>query len=174
MFGAIIAVGHSMEPAIKDGASLTCDTSKKRIKNIQRGDIVVLKVPNYKKYGIAKKRILKRVVALAGDTVCSKNGCLYINGKIEKRKRLGKTFCVSEQVIPEGHIFVLGDNREVSIDSRTLGPFPIKRVKSVVVNYNNRKRLGYTPGSTRVPLKNFKTTYKEALRIVYKLLDLEE
>ena len=73
-------------------------------------------------------------MAVGGDTIEAKNGTLYLNGEAQDEpfltpERIG-VMTIARQVIPEGSVFVLGDNREVSIDSRdpNVGPIPLSRV----------------------------------------------
>ena len=74
---------------------------------------------------------IKRVVAIEGDTVEGKDGSLYVNGdKAEEpylpEGQLTSTFGPID--IPENHVFVMGDNRDNSDDSRGFGPVPEDRI----------------------------------------------
>ncbi|MCI5127213.1 MAG: signal peptidase I [Candidatus Electrothrix sp. AUS3] len=98
------------------------------IKSPKRGDIVVFKYPNDPKLDY-----IKRVVATAGDTVEIKDKKVFINGKVPA-KRYGEfkdpDILLPSQgprdnfgpiTVPEGNIFVMGDNRDNSYDSRFWG-----------------------------------------------------
>jgi len=71
------------------------------------------------------KDLIKRVVALEGDTVESSDGRLVVNGEPLDEPYVAtgaETSGVDTQTIPPGHVFVMGDNREDSRDSRFFGP----------------------------------------------------
>ncbi len=85
----------------------------------ERGDIVVLHLPEQN-----DELLIKRIIGLPGDTISIRNGSVLVNGERlaepyinqATRGRYGPT------VIPSGHLFVLGDNRNFSNDSRSFGP----------------------------------------------------
>ena len=87
-----------------------------RLKKVQRGDVVSFHPP-----GRANEVYLKRVVAVAGDRVEARAGELYVNGA-----RSHARFPVSEGklLVPAGQLYVLGDNRDHSEDSRNFGAVP--------------------------------------------------
>lgn len=98
---------------------------------IDRGDIISVAIPSGEYY-------VKRVVALGGDTVDIRDGVLYINGIAETGEYIrGKTYpeegsFTYPYTIPEGDAFVLGDNREESIDSRFFGAVNLRQIKGVL------------------------------------------
>lgn len=84
------------------------------------------------------KYIIKRVIAVSGDTLDIREGYIYLNGKKLKEKYIkGKTFERSDFsypiTIPKDHVFVLGDNRGNSLDSRELGLIHVDQVKGKVI-----------------------------------------
>lgn len=88
--------------------------------NIQHGDIVIF---NGNSYGF-KNNIIKRVIALPGDRVIIEDGILYLNGNAQEEAYLAKDIPTNgnvELVVEHGTFFALGDNREVSLDSRDIG-----------------------------------------------------
>ena len=94
----------------------------------ERGDIVVFNPPTE-----SDKPYIKRIIGLPGDEVTFNNGQVFVNGEmldedyIEDRTRCGRNdFC--DVIVPEGNIFVLGDHRSNSSDSRVFGPVPIANV----------------------------------------------
>lgn len=109
--------GISMKPTLDDNQILLL---KKYDKTYRRFDIVVVKLPS--------ERLIKRVIGLPGDTVRFKDNQLYINGKYVKEPfQHAKTEDFEyeengEKKIPAGYYFVMGDNRDHSMDSRMIGP----------------------------------------------------
>ncbi len=84
----------------------------------QRGDVVVVRSPQE-----SGKRLVKRIVALPGDSLEIEGGTIRINGEsISEPYVLGNTRDRDKSTIPEGHYFVLGDNRQRSNDSNNFGP----------------------------------------------------
>jgi signal peptidase I len=114
------------------------------LRNIKRNDIVILKPPNE-----PEKDYIKRCIALPGDELHIKDNSVYLNGKkLEEPFIKGVTnydnFRLQkiEGIVPEGHIVVLGDNRENSSDSRAFGYLQIERVKGrALVMYLNTKQI---------------------------------
>ncbi|MDE2901000.1 MAG: signal peptidase I [Chloroflexota bacterium] len=85
----------------------------------QRGDIVVFHLADR-----TSADLVKRVVALPGETVEMRDGRVYVDGEMMDEPYLTgfDDSNVATEVVPEGHYYVLGDNRAVSFDSRSLGP----------------------------------------------------
>lgn len=97
----------------------------------QRGDIVVFDAP----VPGADKPYIKRIIGLPGETIEARNGSVYVDGqKLDEPYLQGEeTWCNRNQdcepvTVPEGSIFVLGDNRDNSQDSRAFGPVDIDSV----------------------------------------------
>jgi signal peptidase I len=88
----------------------------------QRGDIVILKPP------FGQNDLIKRVVGLPGDHFEIRDGHVYINGRqlqepyINPAEPWTVNANSTEQIIPSGYFFVMGDNRNHSSDSRAFGP----------------------------------------------------
>lgn len=125
--------GDSMYPTLYDNDYMILDKISYRFKKIERGDIVVL---DYK-----KDKLVKRIIALPGETVSTENGKLYINGKLYEEKYLPKDIeqydfkfidITGKTKLDKDEYFVMGDNRPFSLDSRRLGPIKKKQIEGKV------------------------------------------
>lgn len=114
--------GASMEPTLHEGDYLILDHGE-----ISRGDIVVLRDPT------RDRCLVKRVAGLGGDTIdVTEDGTLSVNGEEVPESYAstdGRAWSGTYPVtIPEGKCFLLGDNRDASMDSRTIGPVDLKNI----------------------------------------------
>ncbi|MBU3110754.1 signal peptidase I [Clostridium lacusfryxellense] len=116
MFQIVIVNGESMLPTLQNNDKLVLEKISKRITATKRNDIVVIKYP-----ADISQRLIKRVIAVAGDTVKINNNTLYINDKIVNEYYKNENFMMDFDKIevPKDSIFVLGDNRNFSKDSRS-------------------------------------------------------
>ena len=136
-----IVDGASMDYTLEDGQLVFINKLIYRIKDIKRFDIVVVNNE------INKDKIIKRVIGLPGETIRytiiddngTSKGVLYINDNIVKEEFLpveassktciGKTeICETGITLGKDEYFVMGDNREVSKDSRMIGTFTKKQI----------------------------------------------
>ncbi len=91
----------------------------------------------YATLGISKRSYIKRVIGVSGDHIKIENGNVYLNGNLLEEEYLEegtKTEMVFDGfydnvIVPDGYVYVLGDNRSASIDSRKFGCIPIKRIE---------------------------------------------
>jgi signal peptidase I len=98
-----------------------------KLHGIHRGDVVVFHRPT--NWQVPDKILIKRVIGLPGDVVSARAGVVYINGDqlaepyVDLECAQG-TQSLAQATVPAGDVFVLGDNRCDSADSRTFGPVP--------------------------------------------------
>lgn len=110
--------GASMEPNFHDGEYLIVNKLAYRLGEYERGDVIVFKYPND-----PSKDYIKRVIGLPGDTVEIRGGQLYVNNvEIEEPYlHMPNTRDESPTVVDTGYLYVMGDNRPASSDTRSWG-----------------------------------------------------
>lgn len=125
----------SMFPTMEIGDRLVIEKISYRQHAPQPGDIVTFQppigvVPGEASWFKEQQIFIKRVVASAGDTVEVKRGRLVVNGvpRDEPYIKERPEYVLEKTTVPEGHIFVMGDNRNNSFDSHIWGPLPISNV----------------------------------------------
>jgi len=125
IFTPVVVKGESMEPTFENNNRLIVSKTSA----IERFDMIVFKAPD------KDEQYIKRVIGLPGDSVEMRDDVLYINGKSyeepyvkRNNNQLNKVtgdFTLKEltgnKKVPDGYLFVLGDNRLRSKDSRELG-----------------------------------------------------
>ncbi|WP_377889236.1 signal peptidase I [Alkalihalobacillus sp. R86527] len=130
IFAPIVVDGESMMPTLHDRDRMIVNKISYNIGEPERFDIIVFEAVEGRDY-------IKRVIGLPGDKIEYKNDDLYVNGKLVKEPYLdtAKNDLLSgnltydfdlngltgETTVPEGHLFVMGDNRQHSKDSRSIG-----------------------------------------------------
>ena len=134
VLATVIIDGASMEPTFRTGDRCLLNRIAPLFGSFGRGDMVVLRDRGEDDYAI------KRIVGLPEDEVDIRGGRVFINGKPLDESYLAP---LTHTWTPEGDghyrvgadsFFVLGDNREISEDSRYYGPISSKRLLGVVMN----------------------------------------
>ena len=111
--------GDSMYSTLEDGDYLIINRMSYKFGEIKHGGIIVFESDLHQEDG-TNKDLVKRVIGVAGDKVKIKDSKVYVN-----EKELNEPYIHNEitegdidTVVPENSVFVLGDNREISLDSR--------------------------------------------------------
>lgn len=123
--------GFSMNPTLQDGEYVLVNRLAYRVGEPVRGDIIVFHFPLDD-----TQDLIKRVIGLPGDVIQVLDGVVTINGKTLNEPYIAAAPLYSgEWVVPEGHLFVLGDNRNDSSDSHSWGPVDFEKVigKAILV-----------------------------------------
>ena len=118
--------GQSMEPNLYSNQRLVVEKVSYHFHGPQRFDIVVLKMPSQ-----GEELLIKRVIGLPGETVEIKNGHVYVNDVQLEEPFIGEQTQAGRQgkvTVPPLYVYVLGDNRDRSNDSRSFGPVPIANI----------------------------------------------
>lgn len=122
----VVFVGESMSPTYKN-YEIAFGTNDKS--HLQVGDVVVIEGPN--------GTIVKRIAFMPGDWVDRFYFATYwqydFDGRVKKLK-MANLVPWARARVPEGYVFVLGDNEAVSIDSRSFGVLPITSIREVLVD----------------------------------------
>ncbi len=135
LFQAFYIPSESMKPTLNVGDRVLVNKLSYKVHDVNRGDIVVFTTPPKAKDANGEiKDLVKRVVALPGDTLETRGGHVFINGRQLNEPYLvkGITTCAPNtpasscadfppRTIPAGDVFVMGDNRPASKDSRYFG-----------------------------------------------------
>lgn len=116
---------------------ITKDNPVAQYKNEPKGIFTKFK---YYVLELGKTSYIKRVIALPGERVTIKDGKVYINNELLEEPYLqpdvytsASDAAFSDIVVPDGTVFVMGDNRTQSIDSRKLGCIPLEKIESKVL-----------------------------------------
>lgn len=127
--GLIVVNGDSMFPTLENGEKKFYNKTDE----IERFDIIV-----YVENG---NTLVKRVYGLPGETISMSDGKIYINDKkiLEDKYAYGDTNNIESVTLMEDEYYVLGDNREISRDSRHSGPVRIGNIKGKLYDGNNQE-----------------------------------
>lgn len=129
-YSRVVVSGHSMDYTLKDGQSLWVENLPWG--TYKRDSVVVLKESG--------KRMVKRIIGIPGDTLVFKGDTLYRNGEVLEEPYVtdsgyDKGLLKSEITLGTDEYFVMGDNRDVSNDSRYFGIIPRNELQGRVVGY---------------------------------------
>jgi signal peptidase I len=115
---ATIVYGQSMEPNLHPNQRLIVDKLSYRLHSPHRNDIVVVDLPDM------EEMLVKRIVALPGETVEVRRGTIYVNGSPvpEPYEHDLTPYDMAPRTLGPLAYFVMGDNRSNSNDSRSFGP----------------------------------------------------
>lgn len=122
LFEFVLVDGPSMQPTLETGERIAIEKVSRYSGLPNRGDIVIVHYPN------RTENFVKRAIALPGETIEIRNSTVYIDGEPLEEDYVSdfEYFDYGPLTVPEGHVFVMGDNRYNSMDSRALqvGPIP--------------------------------------------------
>lgn len=135
-FAFYVVDGQSMEPTLKDGQVLVVNNFTYKFWEPKRGDVVIFHKEDIlggnKNWLTGRNALVKRVIAVPGDTVYIRQGEVYVNDQPLSEEY---TDCLIPEdygpiTLEKGWLFVLGDNRHLgaSMDSRSFGPIEISSV----------------------------------------------
>lgn len=139
--------GASMEPSFQSGDYIFTSKITYKFRPPQRGDVIVFRSPKNPDIDY-----IKRIIGLPSDKILIQNGIVSVNGNPLQESYISATTnlwdggFVKDAVpitIPEGELFVMGDNRPRSSDSREFGPIPIDAIiGQVFYRYFPSQKMG--------------------------------
>ena len=140
--------GDAMYPTIPNGSRLIVLRQRYPAADVQRGNIVI-----YTAAEDPTKDIVGRVIALGGDVLEIKAKHVHVNGEQLEEPYVRLSDVEAERLgagrpatrIPDGHAFVMGDNRGNAKDSRRDGPVPLTSIRGRVVYVNKGTRESDSP-----------------------------
>ena len=115
----------SMAPTLKVNDRVLVNKLSYDLHEVNRGDLIVFESPPNE--GSETKDLIKRVIGLPGETVESRDGLMVVNGQVIKEPYLDDgvmTGALEKTTVPPNHVWVMGDNRANSRDSRFFGAVP--------------------------------------------------
>jgi signal peptidase I len=136
VIGAFVIPSHSMEWTLLAGDHIVVSKLALSLNDLERGDVIVFRLPDSVLSGMSDELLIKRVIGLPGDTVVLTARSVRINGKRFPNPPLGATTTVLSKgrrtiIVPKGTVFVMGDNRDNSWDSRFWGCLPLDQIVGI-------------------------------------------
>ena len=131
VFEPVQVVGSSMYPTLVDGEGMFTEKLSYVFSEPQHGDIIICRYSNM------KVNCVKRIIGMPGDTVAITNGQIYLNGQLLDESAYWNDIIygdMDEVTVPKKALFVVGDNRNASDDSRNpyVGFVPYGQIKGKV------------------------------------------
>lgn len=124
LFQAFVIPSRSMEPTLRIGNRVLVFKLSSRLGNYERGDVVVFARPDALRGTDDDSDLIKRVIGLPGDVVDGRKGRVYVNGRLLAEPWFEVVPLTSDfgpMTVPDGTLWVMGDNRGNSQDSRVFG-----------------------------------------------------
>jgi signal peptidase I len=141
LFQAFYIPSASMEPTLSEGDRVLVNKLSYDLHDVNRGDVIVFELDEEDIGPDGIKDLIKRVIGLPGDVIESRDGVVYVNDRALEEPYLAEGMvtgdpedsrnpAIERQTVPDGHVFVLGDNRSNSADSRYpyRGPIPVDSI----------------------------------------------
>lgn len=130
IFEPVQCIGDSMYPTLMNGEGMFTEKLTYTVSAPQRDDIIICRYPYH------TEKCVKRVIAVPGDRISISDGAIYLNGEKLDESAYWDGYIedseMPEVTVPERSLFVVGDNRNNSGDSRHVGFIPYWQVKGKV------------------------------------------
>ena len=130
IFEPVQCIGISMYPTLVGGEGMFTEKLTYTVSAPQRDDIIICRYPYH------TEKCVKRVIAVPGDRISISDGAIYLNGERLDESAYWSGYIedseMPEVTVPERSLFVVGDNRNNSGDSRHVGFIPYWQVKGKV------------------------------------------
>ena len=130
IFEPVQCIGISMYPTLVGGEGMFTEKLTYTVSAPQRDDIIICRYPYH------TEKCVKRVIAVPGDRISISDGAIYLNGEKLDESAYWDDYIedseMPEVTVPERSLFVVGDNRNNSGDSRHVGFIPYCQVKGKV------------------------------------------